>query len=69
MSARLAFPGSQAAIWFGHIVEVMGPAWKTGIVCVAGPDIDGKVYRAGWVCTGRVKPIGPVARELLKMRL
>ena len=68
-TAHLARPGSQAATWFGHVVEVMEPAWKTGVVCVIGPDIIGEGWEPGYVCTRSVKPIGPVARELLEMRV
>lgn len=65
---NMNFDGSQAAKWFGHVVEVVEPAWKTGIVYVVGPEIDGTGWSHGYVCTRSVKPIGPVARELLEMR-
>lgn len=67
--AGMNFAGSQAAMWFGHVVEVMEPAWKTGIVYVMGPDIIGDGWTPGYVCARRVAPIGPVARALLKMEI
>ena len=67
-AAQNNFAGSQAATWFGHLVEVIEPAWKTGIVYVIGPEITGEGFSPGYVVTSRVKPIGPVAKELLEMR-
>jgi hypothetical protein len=61
MRHELDFPGSQAALWNGEIVEVCGTRGREILRVLTRHGEEFRVWRRG------LDPVGPVARALVRL--